>query len=274
MSKPATRSMGKLLIRRSERPLWSLLVVTIATTISLTAVLVGGRDAQGDASPPPTRDRIGFHVAAEGGDVLLDVDGGSLTVVRDQLQVIDRDRRVVASAPLRYEVAQRIYRLGVDFGRVGSAARVVRLHVDPSSIAAAVGLTRRTAAQTTTTVVVTSTPSTPATSDADARADRLDKAFTRMGTELTLGMAIGTSVGTILGGVGGCLVGLAAGIVGCVPGLVAGATTGAIVGSVVIGGAAAIVSLVVFGMTMSAPVPQTKTPQGSATQTPVPVPVR
>lgn len=66
MSKPATRSMGKLLIRRSERPLWSLLVVTIATTISLTAVLVGGRDAQGDASPPPTRDRIGFHVAAEG----------------------------------------------------------------------------------------------------------------------------------------------------------------------------------------------------------------
>ncbi|WP_431817546.1 hypothetical protein [Gordonia jacobaea] len=267
MKKHGVRSSGEFLTARSGKLFVFLLSVALATVVCVVAGLVGG-GGRGDASPPPASNRIDFHTAVKGDDVVLTVGSGALRVAGDQIQIVDPHGRVAASAPLKYEVAQRVYKLGVELQ--GGAAR---LHVDPSSISRAVSLAPHRAAETTT-VVVTSTPPTSATSDADARADRLDKAITRMGTELSLGMAIGTSVGTILGGVLGCLIGLAAGIVGCLPGLMAGATAGAVAGSVVIGGAAIVVSMIVFGMTMSAPTPKAQQPQRPTTQVPTAAPSR
>lgn len=266
MKKHGVRGSGEFLTVRSGKLFVFLLSVTLATVISVVVALVGG-GGRGDASPPPTSNRIDFHTAVKGDDVVLTVGSGALRVAGDQIQIIDRHGKVAASAPLKYEVAHEFYKLGVELH--GSVAR---LHVDPSSISRATSLAPHRAAETT--VVVTSTPPTSATSDADARADKLDKAITRMGTELSLGMAIGTSVGTVLGGVLGCLVGLAAAVVGCLPGLLTGATAGAVAGSVVIGGAAIVVSAIVFGMTMSAPTPKTEQSQRPTTQVPTAAPSR
>ncbi|WP_156529312.1 hypothetical protein [Gordonia sp. 852002-10350_SCH5691597] len=264
MKKHGVRSSGEFLTARSGKLFVFLLSVALATVVSVVAGIVGG-GAQGDASPPPASNRIDFHTAVKGDDVVLTVGSGALRVAGDQIQIVDRNGKVAASAPLKYEVAQDIYKLGVELH-----SSVARLHVNRSSISRATPLAPHRAAETT--VVVTSTPPTSATSDADARADKLDKAITRMGTELSLGMAIGTSVGTILGGVLGCLIGLTAGIVGCLPGLMSGATAGAVAGSVVIGGAAIVVSAIVFGMTMSEPRPKAEQSPRPTTQVPTAAP--
>lgn len=264
MKKHGVRSSGEFLTARSGKLFVFLLSVALATVVSVVAGIVGG-GAQGDASPPPASNRIDFHTAVKGDDVVLTVGSGALRVAGDQIQIVDRNGKVAASAPLKYEVAQDIYKLGVELH-----SSVARLHVNRSSISRATSLAPHRAAETT--VVVTSTPPTSATSDADARADKLDKAITRMGTELSLGMAIGTSVGTILGGVLGCLIGLTAGIVGCLPGLMAGATAGAVAGSVVIGGVAIVVSAIVFGMTMSEPTPKAEQSPRPITQVPTAAP--
>ena len=197
------------------------------------------------AAPEKSVDKINYRVEPKGDRILVAIDAGSLRVSENQLELVEPKGKVVASVPLDYRVGQTLYHLGTDV-----QGRSATLVAAPASLPST---GRVAAANTTVTVTSTSTASTSATSDADAQADRLDKAFTRMGTELSLTMAIGTSLGTILGGALGCVIGLAGAIVGCIPGLVAGATTGAVVGSVVIGGIGALIAAGIFAYTMAAP---------------------
>ena len=219
-------------------------IKNIATVSMLTIAGLAVASGTSGAAPAP-----GIHYSAHlsGNAVVIDTDGGSLTVADGQFRVLSNTGKVLAGVPLNYHLDDRQFPIEASID--GNTA-TLRPITDPGRSIKAVPVLTRDAV-------------TPVAAKTQEERDKA--AWDTMTKQVGFSVTIGAIIGAAVAAVAGCVVGGAISaptavvtaifgpLAGCAAGAVAMAPFGALGGTLLIAAPVAVASAVQYFTTVNAP---------------------